>query len=110
MPFKVNGELLPDVDHIRVREMCEAEKALGLNAGEVGMAGQMALALYVALRRQDPERSAGLIADEVLDVDMATIEEAEDESPPATSPVDETGEQALESPPTIGPRPLEASG
>lgn len=106
--WKINGEVLPAPEHIRVREMCEAEKALGISADETGMAGKMALSLYVSLRRKDPERSAGLIADDVLNVDMTAIEEVEDEAVP-TSPADEGGESP-ESPPIIGPQRLEASG
>lgn len=107
--FKVNGKLLPEVDHIRVREMCEAEKALGLNAGETGTAGMLALSLYVALRREDPERSAGLIADEVLDVDMTEVVSLEEEEDPTvTSPPDPSVEQ-LASLPTSGLPPLAVS-
>lgn len=108
MQFKVNGEVLPRAEHIRVREMCEAEQALGIDAEMTGMAGKMALSLYVALRRKDPEKSAGLIADEVLDVDMTAIEQIEDEPVP-TSPAEEGGAN-LESPPTSGHPPLEALG
>lgn len=107
--FKLNGEVLPSPDHIRVREMCEAEKALEINADETGMAGKMALAFYVALRRKDPERSPALIADEVLDVDMSAIEEVEDEAVDPTPPVEEGGQEP-ESPPIFGPQRLEASG
>jgi hypothetical protein len=107
--IKVNGELLPVPENIRVREMAEAEKALQLNAEETGMAGKLALTLYIALRRQDPERSPGLIADEVLDANMSTMEDVEEEEGPlASSPGDPP--PGLASLPTSGRPPLEASG
>lgn len=107
MPFKVNGKVLPELAHLRVRELVEAEKALGVSAGDSDGAG-MAVSLYVLLRREDPEISAGLLADQVLDVDFSEVETVEEEAHP-TSPEDPALGQ-LESLPTSGRPPLEASG
>jgi len=96
---------------IRVREMCEAEKALGMSADEGGFGAKVAVALFVIERRADPERPAVLIADQVLDLDMGEIVEVEEDAPPAepaepAEPAPEPEPEEDENPPTSGPRLL----
>lgn len=80
MKFKLDGREL-EAEHIRVGELCEAEKALQINMAD-GSGAAIAVTLFVALRRDDPKKPAHLIADEVMRADVSTFEEAEDESPP----------------------------
>ena len=88
MQFKINGELVDAPENIRVREMAEAEQALNCNAEEAGMAMKMALALYIALRRKDPDMNRGLLADQVLDMDLSGFETIEDADPLEGQPVE----------------------
>jgi hypothetical protein len=107
MKFKVNGQEL-DAGQMRIREICEAEKALGMDLGETGLGGKMAVSLFVAIRRVNPDKHPVEIADEVLAVsfeDLETIEE-DDESPPAEGG-DGVREPVPVNPPTSGP-PLSA--
>lgn len=107
--FKIDGVFYPEPDNVRVREMAEAEKALGMNADEVGVGGRLAITLYIVLRRKDPERSPGLVADEALNADMTHMEEVEEEDSPLASTPDEPS-SGPESPRTSGHPPLEALG
>src|SRR5262245_17767441 len=90
MKFKVNGVELAAPESFRIREVCEAEKSLGLSLNQEGLAATLAIALFIALRRKDPERDAVAIADEVMGIDMAELEEIPDdpheEGEPATPP------------------------
>src|SRR5215471_11087423 len=91
--------------------MCEAEKALGMSTDEGGFGAKVAVALFVIERRADPAKPAVLIADQVLDLDMGTIVEVEEENPPAEpapvpEPEPEAPEEDPENPPTSGPRHL----
>jgi hypothetical protein len=116
MKFRVDGVEL-DASHMRVREVCEAEKTLGLDMSESGIGGKTAVALFIAMRRADPAKPVPVIAEEVLSADMTTFEEIEDELPPTPTKTnfepggsssgfdasDGESDQALESPPTSGP-------
>ena len=99
MKFKIDGVELAAAENIRIGEMCEAEKMLGITADETGLAGRLALSLYVTKRRAEPEKPMQVTADEVMAADMSSLEEVEEESPP----VETAAEPA--SLPTIGPRP-----
>jgi hypothetical protein len=106
MKFKVNGRELEALESFRIGEACEAERALGIDLADTGLAGKMAVALFISMRRDDPERSVMQIADEVMGIDMAAFEEVEEESPPAETPAadEPTGEEipGHEHPPTTG--------
>jgi hypothetical protein len=88
MKFKVDGREL-DASGIRVGELCEAEKALGLNMAD-GSGASIAVSLFVAMRREDRNsenpKPLAMLADEVMAADVTTFEEADDESPPAEAP------------------------
>jgi hypothetical protein len=103
--IKVDGKEL-DLDEatIRIREMCEAEKALGMSMVDATAAGSMAIMLFIALRRDDQEIGPGALADLVLDTNITAVSEVEGEDarPPD---VDATGKNQ-ESPQISGPRPL----
>jgi hypothetical protein len=90
MKFKLDGVEMEAASDIRVRELVEAESALGFSMDETGSGGKMAIALFVAMRRLDPEKAKGLIADTVMAVDLSKFEEVEEEepSPPAPDPED----------------------
>ena len=106
MKFKIDGQEL-SAEGIRVSELCEAEKALKMNMSE-GMGAAIAIQLYVAMRRKDPNKLAGVLADEVLSADVTTFEEVEEESPPAEAADaanNGKNEADLESLPTSGTRP-----
>lgn len=95
--FKI-GDVTVDLDQpMRVREVCEAEKALGMGMGDSGTA-RVAVFIFVALRKLEPDESAALLADRVMDMDLAAMEDAD--LPPL--PVSANG-QDPESPPTSGP-------
>ena len=95
------GEHVVDLDRpMRVREICEAEQALGFEMGRSGTT-RVAVYIFAALREADPERSAVHIADEVMDMDMTELEEVEDSGPPAAGGEDPANQQ------TSGP-PLSA--
>lgn len=81
MKFKIEGREL-EADSIRVGELCEAEKALGLNMAD-GTGAAVAIQLYVAMRRQDKQKPTHVLADEVMRADITSFEEVEEESPPA---------------------------
>lgn len=102
MKFKIGGREL-EADGIRVRELCEAEKALQVNMSD-GTGAAVAIQLFVALRREDKNKPAGVLADEVMSADITTFEEVEDESPPAEEPAasDGAGTTDQGSPPISG--------
>jgi hypothetical protein len=81
--FKIEDVEYVAVEDIRVRELVEAEAALGFSMDETGSAGKMALGLFVAMRRQDGEIGPGLLADKVMAVDLSKYEEVEEQDPPA---------------------------
>lgn len=83
--FRIDGVELEAPEHLRVGEVIEAEKALGLSMDQ-SWGAQMAVALFVAMRTREPEKPATLIASEVLQVDMSGLEEVEEESPPVDAP------------------------
>lgn len=106
MKFKVNGVEM-DATGMRVREVCEAEKFLGMDMSE-GFGAKIAVALFVAMRRHEPNKPAGLIAKEALSVDIEQLGEDEEVEavPPADEPADEAGNgQVPESLLTTGPPP-----
>lgn len=82
MRFIIDGVEIDAVENIRVGEMCEAEKELGISLADTGSAGSFALSLFVALRRQNPDKPGPVIRDEVFAADMTSIEEVK-EGPPA---------------------------
>src|SRR5262245_319857 len=96
--FKVNGMELAAPESFRIREVCEAEKALGLSLNQEGLAATLAIALVIALRRKDPELDAVAIADEVMGMDMADLKEI-----PEGPPVE--GDPGVVNLPTTGPPP-----
>jgi len=96
--FKVNGKELELSDSIRVGEMCEAEKALGLSLEEVGAAGKTAIMLFIAMRRDAPGQPVSVLASEVMNIDLGAMEVEDD--PPAEAP-----EGGQENQPTTGLQP-----
>src|SRR5262245_53088934 len=98
MKFKVNGVELAAPESFRIREVCEAEKALGLSLNQEGLAATLAIALFIALRRNEPERDAVAIADEVMGIDMADLKEIPEDPP-------DEGDPDVVSLPTTGPPP-----
>ena len=83
MRFKIDGVEMEVAEDIRIRELVEAEKALGFSMDETGSAGKMAIAIFVAMRRHDADIGPGLLADKVMAVDLSKFEEVEEASPPA---------------------------
>jgi hypothetical protein len=104
MKFKLgDGVEMEAASDIRIRELVEAESALGFSMDETGSGGKMAIALFVAMRRLDPEKAKGLIADTVMAVDLSKFEEVEEPSPPAPDPEDGVnGDAGLVKLPTSG--------
>lgn len=105
MKFKVEGQEFPFIDpeEIRIRELAEAEKALGMSMAE-GTAGAWAISLFVSMRRAGDKRPAGLLADAVLDSNLGAVDtEEEDASPPADAGDGENKSGNLASLPTTGP-------
>lgn len=103
MKFKIDGREL-EADSIRVGELCEAEKALGLNMAD-GSGAAVAVQLYVAMRRQDKQKPIHVLADEVMRADLTSFEEVEEESPPAEAAdaaANGTTDSGPESQPTSG--------
>lgn len=97
--FKIDGVELVAAESFRVRELVEAETALGFSLDETGSAGKMAIGLFVSMRRNDPDIGPGMLADKVLNTDLADYEEIEDDTP-----LDEAGK-----PPTSGLPDLDLS-
>jgi hypothetical protein len=83
MRFRIDGVEYVAVEDIRVRELVEAEGALGFSMDETGSGGKMAIGLFVAMRRHDTDIGAGLLADKVMGIDLSKYEEVEEDSPPA---------------------------
>jgi hypothetical protein len=104
--FKVDGREL-DASGIRVGELCEAEKALGLNMAD-GSGAAIAVSLFVAMRREDKKnenpKPLALLADDVMAADVTTFEEADDESPPVVVPATNGAGNDPVSLPTSGTR------
>lgn len=113
MKFKVDGREL-SAEGMRVGEICEAEKALNLDMDQ-GSGAKIAIALFVAMRREDRknenQKPLALLADDVMNVDMTMVEaEEEEEEGDERRPPDETvalnGIGDRESLRTSGPQPL----
>jgi len=102
--FKIDGEVFEAAEDIRVRELVEAEQALGFSLDETGSAGKMAIGIFVAMRRADAEIGPGLLADKVMAVDLSKYEEVGDANPPAVGATTAPGK-----PPISGVPDLEAS-
>jgi hypothetical protein len=100
--FKIDGRELEAPEKLRVGQVCEAERALGVSA-EDGFGARTAVMLFVTMRVDEPSKPAHLIADEVMRADIATVEEVGEESPPAGAPVGADHEQDQENPLTSGP-------
>lgn len=100
MKISVDGREL-DVDGIRVGELCEAEKALGVNMSD-GSGAAIAVTLFVGLRREDKQKPAGALADEVMRADVTTIAEADDAGPPAEGADEESSSPAPDTRRTSG--------
>lgn len=106
MRFTVDGREL-SAEGLRVGEICEAEKYLQLDM-DSGSGAKIAVALYVAKKRDEPAMFPGAVAEWVMNVDMTsvdTLEEEDEESPPAGT-VAKNGSGDRESLLTSGPQPL----
>lgn len=89
----------------RVREVCEAEQALGVN-GAAGSGATLAVSIFAAIRRANPDMMAARIADLVMNAELddemiVTDEEEAEQSPPAEEPAEteEAGEEEDEAEP-----------
>jgi hypothetical protein len=89
--FKINEVELDAPENLTVRELVEAEQALGFSM-DSGSGAQMAVLLFVAMRKADPNKPAALLADDVLNSDISTVEEVEGEDPPAETPAETAGD------------------
>ena len=94
--LKVDGKEF-HLQHMPLMQKYEAEKTLGMNMGDNETSGLMVM-LFVAMRQQEPEKPAVLIADEISAADLFSFEEVEDERPLGS----ETNGTALESPQPTG--------
>lgn len=93
-----------DLDSISVRELTEAENATGLEMASRG--GVFAIQLFVSLRRDNPEKAAGAIADDVLSAKyIPTLDSLEDDD----SPLGAAESEDPEDPPTSGHPPSDSS-
>lgn len=101
MKFRIEGRELEAVENMRVGEVCEAEKALNVSA-DGGFGARTAVMLFIAMRKEDPEKPIRLLADEVMRADIGTVEEVEEESPPAEMGDDEEESPAPVNLPTSG--------
>lgn len=106
MKFKIDGRELEAPETLRIGDVCEAEKLLGVSM-EGGFGPKMAVMLFIAMRKDNPKKPPVLVADEVMRADIATmedVEEAEEESPPAEAAgaADENGHA---NPLISGPQP-----
>ena len=102
MRFTIEGRGELSADNMRVHELCEAEKALGVNMTE-GTGAAIAIQLFVAMRREDKVKPAHALADDVMRADVtsfAEVEEDEEEGPPDEAADDE---EAAESETTESP-------
>lgn len=82
MRFVVDGQEL-SAEGLTIGEICEAEKYLRMDM-DSGTGPKIAVALYVAKKRAEPNMFPGALAAWVLAVDMTTLETPEDDaSPPA---------------------------
>lgn len=88
-------------ENLRVRELVEAEKALGFNM-DAGSGAQMAVLLFIAMRKREPDKPSALLADEVMNADISTVEEVEEGNPPVDTPAETTTGEDLEKPQTSG--------
>jgi hypothetical protein len=77
MKFKIDGREVV-VDRAPLRQVHEGEKALGVGLTDSDSARLMVL-LFVGLRREDPDKPAVLIADEIMDMDMFELDSTENE-------------------------------
>lgn len=97
--FKLGTLELDAPEHLRVGEVIEAEKALGLTMTD-GWGAQIAVSLFVAMRNKEPEKPATVIAGEVLQVDISALEEVEDPLPDAPKGADQGDPETSGAPPS----------
>lgn len=100
MRFKIDGRVLEAPETLRIRESCEAEKHLGMSI-EDGFTARIAVMLFAALRKEEPDKPPYLIAEEVMNADLGSLEEVEEARPPEVAP--EGAETQSENHPTTGP-------
>lgn len=91
---------LPDSETWTIAELSAAEHALGVSFGEQSQADSMGIAFYIAVRRVEKDMPPVVLADAIRQIPMSDLIAEDTPADPLASP---------ETPPSIGPRHLEAS-
>jgi hypothetical protein len=78
--FKYEGREVV-VDRAPLRQTHEGEKALGIGLNDSDSARLMVL-LFVGLRRENPDKPATMIADEIMDYDLFELGDVEEDETP----------------------------
>lgn len=82
----------------RIGELIEAENTLGIDMESARGAARIALVVYISIRRVNAEMPAGILADQVLRMELSGLLEDEDEE---KAPLDQVNGDAS---PAIGAR------
>jgi hypothetical protein len=102
--FKYGGREVI-VERAPLRQVYEGEQALGVGLTDSDSARLMVL-LFVGLRREDPDKPAVILADEIMDYDLFDLDSSEGDETPFGP---QANGQDLESLPPTGPLPSEVS-
>ena len=81
-----------DEDSIDLGESHDAEQNLGVDTGELKGAGVTMFALYIGMRRQEPDRDPKAIADQVRHAKVTQLDASDAEKDEAESEVPTPGE------------------
>lgn len=89
----------------RIGELIEAENALGIDMDSAKGAARIALVVYISIRRENKEMPQGIMADQVLRMELTGLLPDDEELP--LGGTGENGGASLETgePPTTGAPP-----
>ena len=104
------GNEIELVEDWRVGELIEAENALDINMNEAKGAAQIALVAYISLRRGNTEIPTGVLADQVLRMELTAIAADEEAAGPLEEGGATSGEEAPGEGRITGLPPLESTG
>ena len=103
--LEYQGQKLELAEDWRVGELIEAENALKLSMDEAKGGGKLALISYITIRRTDTTTPAGALADSVLQMEIASLinDDEEAEAGPPAEGVEGGPDSETDEPQTFGP-------
>lgn len=98
------------VEDWRVGELIEAENALGIDMNEAKGAAQIALVVYISRRRVEPELPSGILADQVMRMELSALAADEEAAGPLGEEDEASGVEENGAAQITGRLPLANSG